>query len=66
MEQVQSGFSERYLLDPVRFHTELSEYKKYIKSMVALTGAGERSAEFAEEILAFSTSVAKVYNYELH
>lgn len=60
MEQVSSGFSERYLLDPERFQSELEEYKKYIKSMVELIGAGERSSEFANEILDFSTQIAKV------
>ncbi|XP_014207208.1 neprilysin-4-like isoform X2 [Copidosoma floridanum] len=61
MEQVLTGFlSERYLLDPQRFQTEIEEYKKYIKSMVELIGAGERSADFAEEILEFSTKIAKI------
>jgi predicted metalloendopeptidase len=60
MEQVSPGFSERYLLDPQRFQSELQEYKKYIKSMVELIGAGEKSNEFAEEILEFSTRIAKV------
>lgn len=60
MEQVTPGFSERYLLDVQRFQSEVLEYKKYIKSMVELIGAGERSAEFADEILDFSTKVARV------
>ncbi|XP_011500775.1 PREDICTED: neprilysin-11-like [Ceratosolen solmsi marchali] len=60
MEQVSPGFSERYLLDPQRFQSELQEYKKYIKSMVELIGAGEKSSEFAEEILEFSTRIAKI------
>lgn len=65
MEQVSAGFSERYLLDPVRFQSELEEYKKYIKSMVELIGAGKRSKEFSEEILDFSTQIAKVFTFSL-
>lgn len=60
MEQVSSGFSERYLLDPTRFRAELDEYKRYIKSMLELIGAGEKSSDFSEEILDFSTQIAKV------
>ncbi|KAJ8686861.1 hypothetical protein QAD02_022655, partial [Eretmocerus hayati] len=60
MEQVSPGFSERYLLDPQRFKSELEEYKTYIKSMVELIGAGERSSEFAEEILGFNTQIATI------
>lgn len=60
MEQVSPGFSERYLLDPRRFQSELMEYKKYIKSMVELAGAGNMSANYANEILEFGTKIAKV------
>lgn len=60
MEQVSPGFSERYLLDPQRFHSELTEYKKYIKAMVELAGAGNMSANYANEILDFTTKIAKV------
>ncbi|KAG7199393.1 hypothetical protein KM043_014024 [Ampulex compressa] len=60
MEQVSPGFSERYLLDPVRFRSELLEYKKYTKAMVELAGAGDKSLGFANEILAFSTEIAKI------
>lgn len=60
MEQAPPGFSERYLLDPSRFQSELSEYKKYIKSMVELAGAGNKSTTFADELLEFSTEIAKV------
>lgn len=62
MEQVSPGFSERYLLDPQRFQSELNEYKKYIKSMVEMAGAGNKSGSFANEILNFSTQIAKVGN----
>ncbi|XP_057328735.1 neprilysin-4-like [Microplitis mediator] len=60
MEQVSPGFSERYLLDPVRFNSELTEYKHYVKSMVELAGVGDKSAEFADEILNISTKIAKI------
>lgn len=59
MEQVSPGFSERYLMDPQRFKSELEEYKRYVKAMVQLAGAGEKSNDFAEEILEFSTKIAK-------
>lgn len=54
------GFSERYLLDPLRFQFELMEYKNYIKNMVELAGVGNRSVEFANEILNFTTNIARV------
>ncbi|XP_043251841.1 neprilysin-4-like isoform X2 [Colletes gigas] len=60
VEQVSPGFSERYLLDPQRFRSELTEYKKYIKSMVELAGAEFNSLGFANEILDFSTKIAKI------
>lgn len=60
IEQVSPGFSERYLLDPQRFQSELTEYKEYVKSMMQLAGAGNSSLDFAEEILDFSTKIAKV------
>lgn len=60
MEQLSPGFSERYLLEPRRFHSELTEYRKYIKAMVEIAGAGNMSANYANEILDFSTKIAKV------
>ncbi|XP_015436169.1 PREDICTED: neprilysin-11-like [Dufourea novaeangliae] len=60
MEQSSPGFSERYLLEPQRFSAELNEYKKYVRAMVELAGAGNRSVSFANEILHFSTKVAKI------
>lgn len=60
MEQVSPGFSERYLLDPIRFESELTEYKHYVKSMVELAGVGDKSASFANEILNISTKIAKI------
>ncbi|XP_043284149.1 neprilysin-4-like isoform X2 [Venturia canescens] len=60
MEQVSPGFSERYLMEPQRFKSELAEYKRYVKAMVQLAGGGEKSDEFANEILEFSTKIAKI------
>ncbi|XP_015127444.1 neprilysin-4 isoform X2 [Diachasma alloeum] len=60
MEQVSPGFSERYLTDPIRFKSELMEYKRYVKEMVELAGmTPENSTAFADEILDFSTQIAK-------
>jgi len=42
------------------------EYKKYIKSMVELAGAGNMSANYANEILEFGTKLAKVSGLYLY
>nr|CAD7439516.1 unnamed protein product [Timema bartmani] len=34
VDQISPGISERYLLDTERFHTELTEYRRYIEDMV--------------------------------
>ncbi|XP_066584391.1 endothelin-converting enzyme 1-like [Prorops nasuta] len=60
MEQASPGFSERYLLEPQRFKAEVDEYRKYIKAMMNLAGAGNKSSIFAEEVLQFSTELAKI------
>ncbi|XP_034947043.1 neprilysin-4-like [Chelonus insularis] len=60
MEQVSPGFSERYLLDSGRFSSEINEYKRYIKAMVELAGINDNSTEFANELVDFSTSIAKI------
>jgi len=65
MEQVTPIFNEHYLLDPSRFQSELREYRKYIKSMVETIGTGNMSTNYANDILEFSTKVAKV-NYLNH
>lgn len=65
MEQVSPGFSERYLLEPQRFRSELTEYKKYIKAMIELAGGGNKSLGFANDILDFSTKIAKVGKRDL-
>ncbi|KOX74681.1 Endothelin-converting enzyme 2 [Melipona quadrifasciata] len=60
MEQTSPGFNERYLLDSLRFQTELIEYRNYIKNMIELVGVENRSIEFANEILNFSKNVARI------
>ncbi|XP_033207207.1 neprilysin-4-like isoform X2 [Belonocnema kinseyi] len=60
MEQASPGISERYLLDHLRFESELTEYKKYVISMLEMAGAGEKSSDLANEILEFSTQIAKI------
>lgn len=60
IEQIAPGFSEKYLMDPIRFKSEIYEYKRYVKSMVELAGMGNKSIEFADEILEFSTAIAKI------
>ncbi|XP_051163725.1 endothelin-converting enzyme 1-like [Leptopilina boulardi] len=60
IEQASPGISERYLLNKKRFETELTEYKKYVIAMLELAGAGEKSSDLANEILDFSTQIAKI------
>ncbi|XP_076284124.1 neprilysin-11 isoform X2 [Lasioglossum baleicum] len=60
MAQVTPAISERYLLDPQRFRSEINEYKRYVKDTVELAGIGNKSVAFANEILDFSTKLAKI------
>ncbi|PSN34745.1 Neprilysin-11 [Blattella germanica] len=65
VDQVSPGVSERYLLDPVRFKTELAEYRRYIRDMVQVflnhqNSSDEVASKFADEILDFSTKIAKL------
>lgn len=57
--QVSPRVTERYFLDPQRFRAELNEYKRYVKNMVELAGAGNESVAFANEIFEFSTRLAR-------
>lgn len=36
MDQASPGFSERYLLDPLRFSKEVKLYEKYVEDMITL------------------------------
>ncbi|XP_031835165.1 neprilysin-11 isoform X2 [Nomia melanderi] len=56
---VSPRVTEHYLLNPQRFRAELNEYKKYVKNMVELAGAGNESVTFANEIFDFSTRLAR-------
>ncbi|KAG8222300.1 hypothetical protein J437_LFUL001842 [Ladona fulva] len=78
LDQVSPGFNERYLLDPVRFATEVREYRVYVEDMVRVQlvripqssnviapsidapEIKKAASEFADEILAFSTQLAKI------
>ncbi|XP_063227769.1 neprilysin-4-like [Bacillus rossius redtenbacheri] len=50
-DQISPGISERYLLDPARFRTELTEYRRYIEDMVRVFEASllQRPAPTAAE-----------------
>ncbi|XP_025834762.1 neprilysin-4-like isoform X2 [Agrilus planipennis] len=60
IEQVSPGFKERYLLQPDKFSSEIKHYKNYIVSMVATYTNRTMVQEFAEDVLNFSTEIAKV------
>jgi hypothetical protein len=66
VDQISPGISERYLLDPARFHTELTEYHNYVRDMVQvfqdhLPNAKTHNATlFADDVLHFSTQLAAV------
>ncbi|XP_017756930.1 PREDICTED: neprilysin-11-like isoform X1 [Eufriesea mexicana] len=60
MEQMSLGLSQHYLLDSLRFQSELMEFKKYIKAMIEIAGVGNKSMEFANEILNFSSNIARI------
>ncbi|XP_061706650.1 neprilysin-4-like [Cydia pomonella] len=60
VEQVSPGFSERYLLAPEQFAHELEQYHTYIKEMISLADPPTNATEFADDIVAFSKSLAKI------
>jgi hypothetical protein len=66
VDQISPGISERYLLDPARFQTELSEYHRYIRDMVHVfqhhlpNSTAHNATLFADDILHFSTQLAAV------
>ncbi|KAG6447821.1 hypothetical protein O3G_MSEX005171 [Manduca sexta] len=60
IEQVSPGFSERYLLKPTQFAHELEQYHKYIKAMIAVADPETDAEKFADDIVAFSKSLAKI------
>jgi hypothetical protein len=66
VDQISPGISERYLLDPARFQTELTEYHSYIRDMVQVfqdhlpNSTAHNSTLFADDVLHFSTQLAAV------
>ncbi|KAG7305209.1 hypothetical protein JYU34_009248 [Plutella xylostella] len=60
MEQVPPGFSERYLLQPKQFAHELEQYHKYIRSMIEIADPEANATDFADSIIEFSKSLAKI------
>lgn len=61
IEQVSPGFSERYLLQPEQFAHELEQYHKYIKQMIIIADPTANAQSFADDIIAVSKDLAKVY-----
>lgn len=60
MEQVSPGFSERYLLQAQQFAHELAQYEQYIRDMVSVADPEVDAQRFADDIITFSKSLAKV------
>ncbi|CAH1378010.1 endothelin-converting enzyme homolog isoform X2 [Tenebrio molitor] len=60
IEQVSPGFGERYLLQAEKFSTEIKNYKKYITQMLRAYTNFTGAEHFAEDIVNFSTQIAKV------
>jgi hypothetical protein len=65
IEQVSPGFGERYLLQAEKFSTEIKNYKKYITQMLRAYTNFTGAEHFAEDIVNFSTQIAKVILYLL-
>ncbi|XP_063929574.1 neprilysin-4-like [Zophobas morio] len=60
IEQVSPGFGEKYLLQAEKFSTEIKNYKKYITQMLTAYTNFTGVEYFAEDIVNFSTHIAKV------
>jgi predicted metalloendopeptidase len=66
VDQISPGISERYLLDPLRFQTEVTEYHSYIRDMVQvfqrhmINSTVHNATLFADDILNFSTQLATI------
>ncbi|KPJ17112.1 Endothelin-converting enzyme 1 [Papilio machaon] len=60
VEQVSPGFSERYLLQEQQFAHELAQYEQYIRDMVSIADPDVDAQLFADDIIAFSKSLAKI------
>ncbi|XP_013141523.1 PREDICTED: uncharacterized protein LOC106105645 [Papilio polytes] len=60
VEQVSPGFSERYLLQAQQFAHELAQYEQYIRDMVSVADPDVDAQRFADDIITFSKSLAKI------
>lgn len=60
IEQVSPGFGERYLLQAEKFSMEIKYYKKYITQMLKAYTNFSEAEHFAEDIVNFTTQIAKV------
>ncbi|XP_068627793.1 neprilysin-11-like [Battus philenor] len=60
VEQVSPGFSDRYLLQPQQFAHELAQYHQYIRDMVTIADPEADAQAFADDIISFSKSLAKI------
>ncbi|RVE41737.1 hypothetical protein evm_013614 [Chilo suppressalis] len=60
IEQVSPGFSDRYLLQPEQFAHEVAQYRKYIRDVIAIADPKADSDRFADDIVDFSKSLAKI------
>lgn len=60
IEQVSPGFGEKYLLQTEKFAAEIGNYKKYISQMLKAYSNSSEMEGFADDIVNFSTEVAKV------
>lgn len=54
-----SGF-EIYLRDPVRFKTFVDAQRHYLRGMLKLGGAGNKTDQYTTELMDFMTALAKV------
>lgn len=60
IEQVSPGFGEKYLLQTEKFAEEIKNYKRYITQMLKAYSNTTQAENFAEDIVKFSTEIAKV------
>lgn len=60
IEQVSPGFGEKYLLQTEKFQSEIENYKKYITQMLRAYSNITGTEKFADDIVNFSTEIAKV------
>ncbi|KAL4707121.1 hypothetical protein ACJJTC_011248, partial [Scirpophaga incertulas] len=60
VEQVSPGFSERYLLQAAQFAHEVGQYRAYVRDVVRLADARADADGFADDVVEFSTSLAKI------